>query len=138
MRIMLVEDDNDAALALMAALASPIDSCKYELIHVGNLEKAVAEIDRGDIGAAIVDLGLPDSGGLQAPQVLCNAAPELAVVVWTGHNSDEAALELLKRGVQDYLVKGDVSLRRVRRAVAFAIARKRTEVRSRLEALQSY
>jgi diguanylate cyclase (GGDEF)-like protein len=133
-RILLVEDNADAALALMSALALPADRYRYEVIHVTDLAHAVAEVERGGIDAAIVDLGLPDSRGIEAPQVISRVASDLPIVVLTGHKSEEDALALIKMGIQDYLLKGHADVAQVRRALGFAIERKRVEEELRREA----
>jgi DNA-binding response OmpR family regulator len=131
MRILLVEDNDEAAIALMAALRLPRAGGEFNVVHVDRLEHAMNELRRGGLDAAVVDLGLPDSVGLDAPEALRAAAPELPIVVWTGHDCDGDALKLISHGIQDYVVKGEVTVQRVRQAITFAIERKRAERRER-------
>ena len=81
----------------------------------------------GDIAAVILDLGLPDSNGLDSLRRLRREFPELPVVVLTGLEDENAALQSLWEGAQDYLLKNEISANVVIRAVRFAIERKRSE-----------
>jgi diguanylate cyclase (GGDEF)-like protein len=134
MLALLVEDNPDIALSVSAVLSTAYCGHAYDVIHVTNLKDALAALERNEFGVAIVDLGLPDARGIEAPQVLSRTAPQLPVVVFTAHESDVDALALIHHGIQDYLVKTQASARQIRQAVEFAIERKRLEVELRRQA----
>lgn len=75
----------------------------------------------------LLDLSLPDSTGLDTVQSMRVAAPDLAIVVLTGHDDDALAAQALEAGAQDYLSKGQLDSDALRRAVRHAIVRRKLE-----------
>ena len=80
----------------------------------------------------LLDLRLPDADGLQALFAVLDVAPEVPIVVLSGHDDEELALEAVHTGAQDYLVKGRADGELLRRTIRYAIERRRAE-RHRLE-----
>lgn len=78
--------------------------------------------------AVLLDLGLPDSQGLQALRMLARDHGELPIVVLTGNDNAPMGLDAVASGAQDFLVKGSFDGAMLHRAIAFAAHRKRTEV----------
>jgi len=75
----------------------------------------------------LLDLGLPDSHGLDTLVVTRAQAPGVPIVVLTGFQDEALAVEALKGGAQDYLVKGQVDSNLLGRSMRYAIVRKATE-----------
>jgi signal transduction histidine kinase len=75
----------------------------------------------------LLDLGLPDSQGLQTFQTLWKAAPDIPVIVLTGNDDRELAVAAVRDGAQDYLVKGQVSGSLLARAARYALERHKAE-----------
>jgi len=85
----------------------------------------------------LLDLGLPDSQGLEAVQRARAAAPNTPLVIITGLDEETLAAQALHAGAQDYLIKGQVETRALTRALRYAIERKVMEdARDRLEKLK--
>jgi serine phosphatase RsbU (regulator of sigma subunit) len=76
---------------------------------------------------ALLDLGLPDSQGLDALHTLLELNPGLAVVVLTGLDDQPRGALALEQGAQDYLTKGSVTAETLARSLRYAIARRRGE-----------
>jgi DNA-binding response OmpR family regulator len=127
-RVLLVEDNpGDArlfreALRAAAALGDPID-----VAHVGTLAGALSAIGETLPDAVLLDLGLPESQGLETFIRVRDAAPSLPVVVLSGLDDEETAVRAVRAGAQDYLVKGEVDGRLVERSVRYAVERRRAE-----------
>ena len=134
MQILLVEDDDDVGASLVAALATFVPGKRGGVTHVRTLAHACEAIERGHFDVSLVDLGLTDASGLQAPRTLARIAPEVPIVVLTGHDSRSDALALAKFGIQDYLLKGECTVHQIELALEFAIERKRVEERLRRDA----
>ena len=79
----------------------------------------------------LLDLGLPDSCGLETFAQARAAAPGLPIVVLSGQTDAAVALRAVQEGAQDYLVKGHVDPQGIVRALRYAIERKRIEDRQR-------
>lgn len=124
--ILLVEDNpGDARLIRESLTDSP--HVTYHLEWVETLNSAKEVLGRGETGVVILDLWLPDSVGLDGLDGIRCAEPDLPVVLLTGHDDHDTALEALRRGAQDYLVKGNVNGEAISRVLLYAIGRKRAE-----------
>jgi len=124
-RVLLLEDD-PADARLVEQMLRRIKTTSFEVTVARRLAEAVNLLAIGPIRFDVVlaDLGLPDSAGMATLDALTGVAPSLAVVVLTGNDDDAVALEALKRGAQDYLVKGVGDAFILSRVVRYAIERK--------------
>jgi DNA-binding response OmpR family regulator len=84
----------------------------------------------------LLDLGLPDSKGVQTFIRMHQLAPRVPILVLTGLADQDAGLQAIKNGAQDYLVKKDVQTELVSRSVRYALERAKTA--RRLEALEKF
>jgi diguanylate cyclase (GGDEF)-like protein/PAS domain S-box-containing protein len=75
----------------------------------------------------LLDLGLPDSQGLDAVRRARLAAPHVPLVVLTGLDDESLATKALQEGAQDYLIKGQIDPRALLRALRHAVERKTME-----------
>ena len=124
--VLLIEDDPaDARLVERRLRLTP--GSPFVVETTTRLSDAVARIEKGGVSVVLADLSLPDSSGLATLAVLTLAAPDLPVVVLTGNDDDSQAIEALKYGAQDYLVKGAGDGTVLARVVRYAIERKATE-----------
>jgi DNA-binding response OmpR family regulator len=73
----------------------------------------------------LLDLGLPDSGGLDTFRRLKDAAADLPIVILTGNTDQEAAITAVQEGAQDFLIKGQITGALIIRAILYALERKR-------------
>ncbi len=123
--ILLVEDDAGDALLVREALdhAAP----EIELHEAATLAAALEQLPDG-LSCALLDLGLPDTSGLDGLQRIRERAPTVAVVVLTGRDDEQLGIEALGAGAQDYLVKGQVEPEVLARAIRYAVERRRAEL----------
>ena len=123
LRVLLVEDSpTDAALlqTALSALHEPL-----EIAHVQCMDEAEQWLKRGEpVDAVLLDLGLPDSTGLDTLERATRAAPHLPVIVLTGLEDEVIGVEAVRKGAQDYLVKGQTTPRTLVRAIHHATERK--------------
>src|SRR5579871_5350033 len=103
--VLLVEDDDGDAL-LVEELLRDVDA-PVVVLRARSLGQATTMV----AGAACVllDLGLPDSQGLQGLRQLLRIEPEAAIVVLTGEANEHLGEQAVRSGAQDYLVKGEVA-----------------------------
>ena len=78
----------------------------------------------------LLDLNLPDASGIAALERIRGVDPNLPIVVLTGLSDEHFGMSAVASGAQDYLVKGRVEPEMLRRAVLYAIERKRAEITS--------
>ncbi|NJN88649.1 MAG: response regulator [Leptolyngbyaceae cyanobacterium SL_7_1] len=121
MHLLLVEDNlNDAELMHRTLMRS---SFNCQLIRVGRLTEAIETCQSHRFNAVLLDLHLPDSRGLATLDEFHAAIPDLPVVVLTGFDDEDVAIEALARGAQDYLVKDQVTAQSLMRSIRHAVER---------------
>ena len=126
-RILLVEDNPGDARLVQILLSEASSSVDFEVEHAENLGGALEQLERSSFDAALLDLSLPDSSGLETVSRMRAAVPVLPIVVLSGQDAEETALEALKMGAQDYLLKGEADSDLIARSIRYAIERARTE-----------
>jgi signal transduction histidine kinase len=124
-RVLLVEDDDAYALLVQRQLTASSES--IALRRVSTLVDAVAAIDSGPADAVLLDLGLPDSFGLETVERLHGAAGAVPIIVLTAQDDDAIAVQAVQRGAQDYLVKSTTDAQLLVRSIRYA--RERAEWR---------
>ena len=123
----MVEDSADFALLVAEMLRERFVS--IETPHVTTAaEAAEALADPVGFDCVLLDLSLPDATGLEALTQLRAAAPTVPIVVVSGQDDEEVALDAVRSGAQDYLVKNRADPELLSRAVRYAIERMRSEV----------
>jgi diguanylate cyclase (GGDEF)-like protein len=122
-RILLVEDNPGDARLVHEMLEEGGE--EYTLLHVTTLNEALdhltAHPDETDV--VLLDLSLPDETGLETLRRTLEVSHTAGVVVMTGLGDDDVGVAAAQAGAQDYLVKGQVDYRALRRALKLALAR---------------
>ncbi len=132
LRILLVEDNPSDADLLQETLAQVVE--QLDITHCDRLQQAAEYLKQGgQVDVILLDLGLPDSMGLATLERANSAAPHLPIIVLTGLEDEAVGIEAVRKGAQDYLVKGQSQPRMLMRAIHHAIERKRMEEALRLE-----
>jgi len=134
LRILLVED-NPGDARLLQELLCESQSFEVNLEHVDRLEGAREYLRTGDVDVVLLDLSLPDAQGMTTLRGAVEAAPDLPIVVMTGLDDQNLAVQAVQSGAQDYLVKGQVEPVLLSRAILYAIERKQLE-RERVRLLE--
>jgi len=125
-QVLLVEDNEEHA-QLMRELLLKSDHPVFSVMSFGALRNALDALDLSGFHVILLDLSLPDSDGMTTFQRMQNRAPDLPIVVLTGIDDEELAVETVKRGAQDYLVKGRVDDRLLVRSLLYALERKKNQ-----------
>ncbi len=138
MRILLIEDNEDDACLIRETLLESADMA-MDLEWVDRLEHGLTRLANGGIDAVLLDLGLSDSGGLETFGRLHAEHPGMPVVVLTGFDDEQTAVQAVQRGAQDYVAKKDLDHDRLVRALRYAIERQHVqrELRRSSEQLRS-
>ena len=126
-KILLVEDDSDDAEFLRLSLAKHNGS--VDVTCTGSISDAVSALDNQRFDVVLLDLNLPDGRGVECVEKIQKADELVPIVVLSGHADEDFAVEILNRGVQDYLVKWEGDGRIILRAIRYAIERKRAEIK---------
>jgi len=123
LKILLIED-NLAEARLLEEFLKQTQSKQFTLVHVKRLGEAVKELNKSTYDVILLDLTLPDSEGLSSLPILISLVPSVPIVVLTNTNDEKLAIEAVRRGAQDYLVKRHVSVDVLVRSLCYAIERK--------------
>jgi diguanylate cyclase (GGDEF)-like protein len=126
-KILLVEDDSDDAEFLRRSLAQHNSSA--HITRTSQISDAVAALEDSRFDVVLLDLNLPDGRGIECVEKIQKADELVPIVVLSGHADEDFAVEILNRGVQDYLVKWEGDGRIILRSIRYAIERKRAEIK---------
>ena len=132
----LLVEDNPGDSRLIREMLAEARGVTFELKHVDRLQAALEQLAEEGIDVVLLDLGLPDSGGLETLSKTYAQAPKVPVVVLTGLHDETLGAQAVNKGAQDYLVKGQIDGSLLVRAICYAIERKQAEERERQLQLQ--
>lgn len=121
--VLLIED-NLAEARLLQEFLKGESLSGFHLIHVKRLHDALHQLQTCCFNIILLDLTLPDSQGLASLDALIQCVPKLPIVVLTNTNDDKLAIEAVRHGAQDYLVKRHVNQEVLVRSLRYAIERK--------------
>src|SRR3972149_6138376 len=102
LRILLIDDNLFYSRLLQQILTIP----DFILDTVGTLSEAFENVALKNYDIVLLDLGLPDSYGLETFTKFNNRYPDLPIIILTGLDDEEIAEKAIQAGAQDYLVKG--------------------------------
>lgn len=126
-RILLVEDSPIAARLISLLLKEGMPEGEYQLFQNSNLTDAIRTTAEKDIHLVLLDLGLPESQGLDTFKTFFTQFPYIPVIVLTGNEDKSLALKAVREGAQDYLVKGEVHSSLLARSIFYAVERGRLQ-----------
>ncbi|MEY2545559.1 MAG: phosphoserine phosphatase RsbU/P [Verrucomicrobiota bacterium] len=120
-RVLMIEDDIDFA-TIIGQLLGQLE-VEFQIESVGKLGEGISSLVEGDVDVVLLDLSLPDCKGLETLSAVRACVPHLPIVVLTGADDEELAIEALHRGAQDYLVKTEINGRILSRGIRYAVER---------------
>lgn len=121
-RVLLVEDNpGDARLIHELFKESSVDH--FDLTVASTVKDALLALEEVHFHLALLDLTLPDSQGIDTFHRIYSHSPQVPLIVLSGMDDESLALETVKAGAQDYLVKGHVDRHTLIRSVHYAIER---------------
>jgi sigma-B regulation protein RsbU (phosphoserine phosphatase) len=123
--VLLVEDNQGDARLFHEMLSEA--GAAFSMEHVRKVSDAAERLARGGVDIVMSDLSLPDSQGMETFRALHDAAPNVPLIVLSGLDDEKLAVETVRRGAQDYLVKGHADTHMLTRAIRYAINRMAAE-----------
>jgi PAS domain S-box-containing protein len=124
--ILLIED-NPGDARLIKEMLTEASGVNMKLKLAKSLSSGLQEIEVAEFDLILLDLSLPDSSGLETFAGLQAMAKDAPIIVLSGLDDEEIAMAAVKKGAQDYLVKGRVDSDLLVRAISYATERKRVE-----------
>jgi DNA-binding NtrC family response regulator len=99
--ILIVEDDE----IFLKPLVKNIERAGYRVATTGNVKEAMSLLKEEDFDLVITDKKLPDMDGVEFVKYIKAENPDLAVIMMTAFGTIESAVEVMKLGAEDYIVK---------------------------------
>jgi signal transduction histidine kinase len=132
LKVLVIDDSMDDHRLYQRLLRPGRHAGSFRLQPCGSGQAGLEALREGVYDCLLLDLNLPDMSGLDFLSAIAPPGQELPlpVVLVTGHGSEAVAVEAMKRGVQDYLVKGALTAPGLARAIDRAV--EQTALRRRL------
>ena len=119
-KILAIEDD-PGDVELLRRYLQDVPDLKLEFVD--RLSSGLKLISENQIDLVLLDLGLPDSQGLDTVTRFRSQSPDMPVVVLTGLTDEALGIAAVRMGAQDYLVKGQSNRSNLNRSIHYAIER---------------
>ena len=123
--VLLIEDNADTARLITRALHEAVES--FEVTSVQSSRAGLEHLARHGADCVLLDYRLPDAEGLESLRHIRQRHPDVPVVLITGAGSEEVAVEAMKLGATDYVVKHGKYLLAVPVVVREALGRRELE-----------
>lgn len=121
-KVLLIEDDEGDYLLIQEYLSAQV-KVSFDLKRADRLARGLDLLGEGLFDIVLLDLGLPDSSGTKTFDRFHEAFPSIPVIILTGLDDEETAVQKLQAGAQDYLVKGQIGSQVLIKAIRYAIER---------------
>ncbi|WP_431215180.1 response regulator [Puia sp. P3] len=122
----LTVEDNSSDLFLLEHMLRSSGLDIAQLYSADHIHEAYTLLERHTIHVVLLDLTLPDSFGIHTFIYLRPVVQRIPVIILTGMSDTNIALEAIKEGAQDYLVKGELTEGLLAKAIQYSMERKRT------------
>ena len=128
-RILLVEDDQVDRMAVRRALQR--GGIRAELQEAADMDEALGAVAESAFDCVLLDFNLPGQDGLRVLRALRQGGLDVPVVMLTGQQDTETAVELMKGGASDYLTKESLTPDALAQTLRHAIRLHRAEKQAR-------
>ena len=123
-RVLLVENDSDD-IELINRFFTILGKEQFELVQFNRLQDGLAYLSDNLPDIILLDLNLPDSYGVQSIEAIKKITTEIPIVALAEIDNEEIALVALRSGIEDYLIKEEISPRLLKKSIVYACERKR-------------
>jgi PAS domain S-box-containing protein len=123
----LIVEDNPGDLFLVKEFLKRTALPSFQILHADTLKKALLLLKSHKFKIILLDLFLTDSEGIETFEKIYPLSANAPVIVLTGLVDEKVTAEALKKGAQDYLVKGDYDKKLLEKTIRYAIERKHNQ-----------
>src|SRR5215213_1634568 len=120
----LILEDNPSDSFLIEQMLSSSELPIQNIYTSERLDEGIALIKQHPVNLVLSDLSLPDSFGLDTFLRIRKNFSNIPIIILTGLSDSEVALDALKKGAQDYLVKGEFNTHFLVKSIRYSIERK--------------
>jgi signal transduction histidine kinase/DNA-binding response OmpR family regulator len=128
-QVLLIEDDPGFAYLVTELLRSAeydVLLPNYEISTATNLKDSLQLLSEKHFDVILIDLSLPDSSGLDTFRKIRDAVSHTSLIILTGNEDEQIAIQAVREGAQDYLGKRRADDYFLKRSIRYALERKRT------------
>lgn len=118
---LLVVDDEVFVRELLAEYFTKLN---YQVRTAGSAVEALQQIGMEDFQVALIDLRMPAGGGIDVLRAVRKTADDLSIIIMTGYPTVDSAIEAMRAGAYDYVVK-PFRLKEIDNIVTKAVAAQR-------------
>ncbi|HEX8464582.1 MAG TPA: PAS domain S-box protein, partial [Abditibacterium sp.] len=125
----LVVEDNPTDVFLLKKALEEVQSLKIVLTQAKRLDEALQHLQDKSFDVVLLDLGLPDSQGLETFTRMHREHSKNPILILSGLDNETLSVQAVQDGAQDFLIKGGIDGKALARTMRYAIERKRSEQR---------
>ncbi len=129
MRILLIEDNLDQQILIKRCCQEASPSCLIEVAREGPI--ALRFLEKNPVDAIVLDYSLPTMNGLEVLSQIHVKYPGIPVIMVTGQGAESVAVEAMKMGAYDYLIKSGHYYEKIPKIVKQAI--EKSQLKEKLE-----
>lgn len=122
----LVIDDNEDDLELCERLLKKMDG-RFQVFSNTRSDNLSEQLAHYDIDCLLLDYSMPNRSGLEILKDISVQSPHVAVVMMTGQGSEKIAVDAIKNGAENYLIKGQFSPDSLHTSISQAVYKKKLE-----------
>ncbi|MFN2211893.1 MAG: GGDEF domain-containing protein [Anaerolineales bacterium] len=127
-KVLVIEENQPEYAPWFQIVSTGLNTGQFQAERVASLSGALAQLEKEPFDVILLDLALPDSVGVATFSQICVRVPEVPIIVTSALENKNHAIEILREGAQDYLVKGEINVKQLQRTVLYAIERHRSRV----------
>jgi diguanylate cyclase (GGDEF)-like protein/PAS domain S-box-containing protein len=124
--VLLIDDRSEEPSAIRTTLEQ-MGPGVFQVSCVESIGDAEGRLSRNSVDIVLLDLGVPESNSLEAVRLVQIKAPHAAIVVVCDSDNEPTAIQAIQQGAQDYLIKGQIEPRTLKRSLFNAVDRKALE-----------
>lgn len=125
-RILLVDDDENFRKShkrLLNLVHFARLNAYFEVVDSGSADDAISKLREGPFDCVLLDYVMPGRDGITCLKEMNYMYPDMPVILLTGAGNEQVAVNAMKEGAMDYLIKGTLSLETLERAIVNVITK---------------
>jgi two-component system, cell cycle response regulator len=135
--VLLIEDCHEDC-SLMEEMIRDTETVHFKIKTAHTLSTGIARLTEKKFDVLILDLGLPESSGMETLKKILVYNLEVPIIVLTGRDDDHLGMEAIREGAQDYLSKGQLDNNVLARSIRYAVERHHLLAELHKQSLQDY
>lgn len=129
-RILLIADERGDGGIVHTLLMQMVQTVPFVITNLQQIDVALSQLGQACFDLVLLDFSLPICEGLQTFKQFHAHAPDLPIIILSSFEDTASAIEAVRQGAQDYLVKGQIDSRLLVRSIRYAIERQRLRLES--------